>query len=206
MIIALPVVREYLKECGVIGLRSLALWEKTQILNRILSQTLTFTVKITQMSVGKSYYFGSTRLAAQMKQRYQNTPKIEPLNKDAIDKYLNRKTYGLKLSDRVWRLQAGMLEQIEATLQLGILEGKSASDIANDLRMYLKEPNRLFRRVRDKQGELKLSKAAKAYHPGQGVYRSSYKNALRLARNEINKAYRLAQWERWQQIPLRCRF
>ena len=29
-------------------------------------------------------------------------------------------------------------------------------------------------------------KAAQAFHPGHGVYRSSYKNALRLAATETN--------------------
>jgi len=40
-----------------------------------------------------------------------------------------------------------------------------------------------------------------AYHPGQGVYRSSYKNARRLAATETNIAYRTADYERWQQLP-----
>jgi len=43
-----------------------------------------------------------------------------------------------------------------------------------------------------------LSKAAKEYKPGQGVYRSAYKNALRLARTEINSAYRESDYLRWQ--------
>jgi hypothetical protein len=34
----------------------------------------------------------------------------------------------------------------------------------------------------------------------QGVYRSSYKNALRLARTENNMAYHSADYERWQQL------
>ena len=38
------------------------------------------------------------------------------------------------------------------------------------------------------------------YHSGQGVYRSSYKNAMRLARTEINMAYREAEYQRWQQL------
>jgi hypothetical protein len=40
------------------------------------------------------------------------------------------------------------------------------------------------------------------YHPGRGVYRSSYKNAMRLAITEINSAYRRAEWESYQQNPL----
>ena len=39
------------------------------------------------------------------------------------------------------------------------------------------------------------------YHPGRGVYRSSYRNAQRLARTETNIAYRTADYERWQQMP-----
>lgn len=38
------------------------------------------------------------------------------------------------------------------------------------------------------------------YHTGRGVYRSSYKNAMRLARTETNMAYRAADCERWKQL------
>lgn len=38
------------------------------------------------------------------------------------------------------------------------------------------------------------------YHPGQGVYRSSYKNAMRLTRTEVNMAYRTAEQDRWQRL------
>ena len=53
--------------------------------------------------------------------------------------------------------------------------------------------------MRDEKGILRLSKAAKMYHPGRGVYRSSYKNALRLTQTEINMAYHSADHERWSQ-------
>lgn len=58
----------------------------------------------------------------------------------------------------------------------------------------------LFRRVKDEHGNLQLSKRAAAYHPGRGVYRSSYKNARRLAATETNIAYRTADHLRWQQM------
>ncbi len=73
--------------------------------------------------------------------------------------------------------------------------------IIRDVRRYLRNPDKLFRRVRDKHGNLRLSKAAKAYHPGRGVYRSSYRNALRLTATENNMAYRTADHLRWQQQP-----
>ena len=69
-----------------------------------------------------------------------------------------------------------------------------------DIRQYLRKPNELFRRVRDEHGQLHLSKRAAAYHPGQGVYRSSYKNARRLTATETNMAYETSDYERWQQL------
>ncbi|MDR0697936.1 MAG: hypothetical protein LBG28_01765, partial [Tannerella sp.] len=47
-----------------------------------------------------------------------------------------------------------------------------------------------------------VDEGMKDYHPGRGVYRSAYKNALRLARTEINAAYRRAEWESYQKDPL----
>lgn len=73
--------------------------------------------------------------------------------------------------------------------------------MSRDVRRYLRNPDKLFRRVRDKHGNLRLSKAAKAYHSGRGVYRSSYRNALRLTATENNMAYRTADHLRWQQQP-----
>ena len=89
---------------------------------------------------------------------------------------------------------------IELSLSIGISEGRSAADISRDVRVYLNEPDKLFRRVRNAFGNLTLSKVAQAYHPGQGVYRSSYQNAMRMARTEINSAYREADSIRWQQL------
>ena len=79
-------------------------------------------------------------------------------------------------------------------LDIGIGEGKSAQALSREVRRYLKQPNMLFRKVRDKHGVLHLSKRAKAYHPGRGVYRSSVKNALRMVATETNIAYRSADY------------
>ena len=72
--------------------------------------------------------------------------------------------------------------------------------MARQLKQYLNCPDKLFRRVRDEHGVLQLSKAAAAFHPGRGVYRSSHKNALRLAGTETNIAYRTADHERVQAL------
>lgn len=61
--------------------------------------------------------------------------------------------------------------------------------------------NILAHRILDvESGVLHLSKRAKAYHPGQGVYRSSYKNARRLTATETNMAYRSADFEHRQAL------
>lgn len=121
-------------------------------------------------------------------------------NGAALDAFMQRKTQGLNLSDRVWRYSTAFKREIELGLDLGIRTGESADQMSRSLRQYLQHPDKLFRRVRDKHGNLKLSKAARDYHPGRGVYRSSYKNARRLACTETNMAYRTSDHLRWQQM------
>ncbi len=119
---------------------------------------------------------------------------------EARDAFIKRKEGGLGLSDRVWRYTNQFKDEIELGLDLGIRSGRSADELSRDLRSYLQHPDKLFRRVRDEHGQLVLSRRAKAYHPGRGVYRSSYKNARRLAATETNIAYMTADYERWQQL------
>ena len=110
---------------------------------------------------------------------------------------------GLNLSGRVWNLAGNAKKEIEVILQNAIKEGKRGTEIAKDLRRFLIEPDKLFRRVRNKEtGKLELSQAARDYHPGQGVYRSSYKNALRMARKELKAAQCEAAWQSAQSNPL----
>lgn len=126
--------------------------------------------------------------------------KMQDRNLDALQSFQARKVGGMSLADRVWKYTEQYKAQIELGLDVGLGEGRSAAQLSRDLRQNLQDPNRLFRRVRDKRGNLQLSKAAKAFHPGHGVYRSSYKNAMRLTRSEINMAYREADHLRWQQL------
>lgn len=120
---------------------------------------------------------------------------------EALNAFIARKEAGMNLSRRVWNLTQQFKSEMELALELGMGEGKSAAALSRDVRKYLVEPNKLFRRVRDKSGALRLSKAAAAYHPGHGVYRSSYKNALRMTATENNIAYRTADHNRWQALP-----
>lgn len=121
-------------------------------------------------------------------------------NEEARDAFLARKVQGLNLSDRVWKYTNQFKEEIELGLDIGLRSGKAAERLQKDLQLFLQHPDMLFRRVRDEHGQLVLSKRAAAYHPGRGVYRSSYKNARRLAATETNIAYRSADFARWQDL------
>lgn len=116
----------------------------------------------------------------------------------ALEAFQKRKIGGLSLSDKVWNMAE--YHRLETQLALSIESGDSAAELARKVKKCLKEPDKLFRRVRDKHGELRLSKNAKAYHPGAGAYRSSVRNAQRLARTEINMAYREAEMQRYQDL------
>lgn len=118
-------------------------------------------------------------------------------NMAALEAYVKRREKGINLSQKVWNFGGRNKTELELALGLGLGEGKSAAELSRDVRQYLRFPDKLFRRVRDKDtGILKLSRNAAAFHPGQGVYRSSYKNALRLAATENNIAYRRSDYNR----------
>ena len=126
--------------------------------------------------------------------------KYQDRNLDALKTFQTRKVNGLGLSDRVWNYSGQMKKQMELGIDIALGDGKSAQALSRDLKQYLVDPDKLFRRVRDKHGTLHLSKNAEAFHPGQGKYRSSHKNALRLTRTEINMAYRESDQLRWKQL------
>lgn len=140
--------------------------------------------------------FGSalSHLTLQQQRRYFNN------HEPARDAFLARKEAGLGLSDRVWRYTDLYRHEIELGMDVGLRAGLSADELTRELRSYLKYPDKLFRRVRDEHGQLVLSQAARAFHPGHGVYRSSYMNARRLAATETNMAYRTADYNRYQDL------
>lgn len=140
------------------------------------------------------------KVARKLKLSKEQVSKYNAPNLEALNAFQNRKSDGLKLSDRVWNYANQYKKEIELGLDLGIGDGKSGAALARELKQYLRDPDKLFRRVRDKHGQLALSKAAQAYHPGQGVYRSSVKNAQRLTRTENNNAYHESNFLKYQQF------
>ena len=145
-------------------------------------------------------------------------------NKQAMQQFLSRQTNGLDLSQRVWQYVGQTRTDLEAALDLGLGQGMSADTLSRQVREYLQNPDDLFRRFRYKKGEdadgnpiygrkwkrrcydkatdsfYWVDANPKDYHTGTGVYRSSYKNAMRLTRTETNMAYRSADITRWQQL------
>ena len=107
----------------------------------------------------------------------------------------------MNMSKKVWNYADQFTKEAEYAFDVALREGHSANRLSRDMRQYLDEPEKLFRRVRDAQGNLQLSKRAKEYHPGQGVYRSSYKNAMRFAVTQINMAHHESDWQRRQNLP-----
>ena len=145
-------------------------------------------------------------------------------NTEARDAFLARSEKGLNLSDRVWKSVNQLRDEMEVAITVSIGEGKSASAMSREVRQYLNDPDLMFRRFRYKKGEddggnpiygRKWKKRVKdeatgqyrwidydrdSYPTGQGVYKSSAKNAMRLTRTETNMAYRRADHERWMQM------
>lgn len=123
-------------------------------------------------------------------------------NTAPLNSFINRSVNGLRLSGRVWKISQKATKVIEETLKSGIIEGRSADQIAKILQQALKNPNNLARIVTDiNTNALTTVRPADLLNLGRGVYKSAYKNAFRLARTEINMAYRNAESQRINQIP-----
>jgi len=84
---------------------------------------------------------------------------------------------GLTLSERVWKLTRDNEFELKRILAGDILQGASAGRISRDLRGFLNQPDTVRGKLRD------------LLRPGTGTYKSAYKNALRVARTETNRAY-----------------
>lgn len=174
--------------------------------DRLLADSVTLAWKEGEESVTNACYsaFGSIKDSKEAVRAIADRSR-EDLRKRGVSAsaFYNRQHGGLTISDRVWNIAQSGKSEIEEIIQQGVLQGKSAAEISRSVRSYLRNPNKLFRRVRNKEtGELELSRNARNYHPGRGVYRSSCQNAMRLARTEVNAAYRRAEWESYQNNPL----
>ncbi len=156
-------------------------------------------------------YTGSTKSGEEYTRYFETNPA-------SLQAFQQRRAAGMNLSTRVWNLSEQYKTELEMAVSAAIEPGTSAMELAADIKKYLNEPDIMFRRFRykDENGEWKRKWKQKImgsdgkvhfidadpteYHPGRGVYRSSARNAQRLARTEINMAYRTAEQERWRQF------
>jgi hypothetical protein len=123
-------------------------------------------------------------------------------NIPALKAFIGSKHGTETLSDSVWKVAEQLRDELKIHLGIGILNGDSASVISRRIRQYLINPDALFRRVRDKNGRLIASQAMIDNAPGQGVYNSAYKNAMRVARTNTNQAFLYSDNLRWNEIDM----
>lgn len=136
---------------------------------------------------------------------------------------LNAKN-GLNLAQSVWNYCQQTKAEFEMAMSNviadGLEKGTSAEEVGRRIRQYLNNPDMMYRRYHTvkvlKNGQKKdvVTWRRKCIidgrvrfveepleHVGQGVYRSARKNALRVARTEINAAYHKARNGRWANEP-----
>jgi hypothetical protein len=99
------------------------------------------------------------------------------INGKAMDALIRTSYGGIAFSRRVWDITWPVERQVRNQINLAVLTGTSADGITRNIRSYLGLPE-TFRGL-----------AFKEFHPGAGVYKSAYKNALRLAGTEINRGF-----------------
>ena len=108
-------------------------------------------------------------------------------NSDQLKAFQRRRERGLNLSAKLWNQSQVYKDSLEATISTAIEKGMSAVTLSKRISKYLNDWPSLQADYQEKFG-----KATNCY---DCEYRS-----IRLARNEINIAYRTAEQLRWQQF------
>lgn len=108
-------------------------------------------------------------------------------NSDQLKAFQRRTERGLNLSAKLWNQSQAYKDSLEATISTAIEKGMSAVTLSKRISKYLNDWPSLQADYQEKFG-----KATNCY---DCEYRS-----IRLARNEINIAYRTAEQLRWQQF------
>lgn len=159
-------------------------------------------------------YTGTSKAGDEYARYFETDP-------DALKAFQQRRVNGMKLSDRVWNLSEQYKTELEDAVSAAIEPGQSAMSLAVELKKYLNEPDLMFRRFRykdesgqwqrkwkrkvtDSDGKTRFIDCDKGSYrnewTGPGYYKSSARNAQRLARTEINMAYRTAEQKRWEKF------
>lgn len=121
-----------------------------------------------------------TKSGARYKKYYQT-------NSDALKAFQQRKIGGMNLSKNLWSQAEDMKTEMEYCISSALQKGTSAVTLAKRVSKYLNNFDELKADYKEKFG-----RATKCI---DSEYRS-----VRLARSEINMAYRTAEQERWRQM------
>lgn len=108
-------------------------------------------------------------------------------NRAYLDAYYAMKTLedGIQLSDKIWDITNISMEEIRVYMMEVMLdENTSMAEVYQQIKSFLKIPDVDLRTKKWRQ-------FFKDHPPGKGVYRSAYKNVMRVLRTETNRAFRL---------------
>lgn len=127
-----------------------------------------------------SFYEVTNKKGEKYKKYYQT-------NSGAYRAFNARRDRGLNLSKNLWTQAEDYKTALEETISLGVQRGTSAVTLSKKISKYLQD----FDKIREDYTE----KFGKASRVKNCEYRS-----MRLARSEINMAYRTAEQERWKRM------
>lgn len=108
-------------------------------------------------------------------------------NTDALKAFQNRVDNGMNLSQRLWNQSQELKKELEHTISTAIERGQSAVVLSKRISKYLTDY------------PLLKSDYAEKYGKAVSCHNCQYAS-IRLARTEINMAYRKAEQLRWQQF------
>lgn len=108
-------------------------------------------------------------------------------NSDALKAFQERKDKGMNLSAKLWRQSQEYKTALEQSISTAIERGTSAITLSKQVSQYLNDFPSMQRDYKEKFGEAATARDCE--------YRS-----IRLARSEINMAYRTAEQTRWRQF------
>ena len=108
-------------------------------------------------------------------------------NSDALKAFQRRRDKGMNLSEKLWKQSGEYKTELENALSSGIEKGISAVTLSKRLSKYLQNFESLKKDYKEKYGK------------ATDCHNCEY-NSIRLARTEINMAYRTAEQERWKKL------
>lgn len=109
------------------------------------------------------------------------------VNSDVLKAFQQRKDRGLSLSSKLWKQSQDYRSSLESVISLALERGTSAVTLSKQISKYLKEFPSFQKDYKEKYGRV------------ANIYDCEYRSA-RLARSEINIAYRTAEQTRWGQM------